>query len=405
MVNTKVVRDIPLAGIVQGQEEIDAVVRVLKSGWHVSGKECVALQEELADFFGVKYCVVVNSGSSANLLAMHCLNLKPGDKVLTSACGFPATLNPILHLGLTPVLVDYDLDTLNINLTKTYKTLEKIPNIKAMILAHTLGTSLDMDLIKDITDKFNVKLIEDCCEAVGSKWNHKYVGSFGDIGTISFYASHQMNGFGGGGALLTDNEQVYKQAKSLRDWGKGEVREGLQYTKLNSLVGDIPYDQQYTYQTVGYNMRLPDGNCAYVREQLKRLPDFTRRRQKNYMFLSNYLLDELPSPSPLVVPYLDDEADSSFFAFPILVREDDVRDKLVEYMESHGVHVRLFFAGNILKHLPYNNIRYESLKTDFWVADYLMKNALFCGCWPGLTLDDMEYAGRTIVEFFTKNEE
>lgn len=391
-------RDIQLAGIVQGQEEIDAVIRVLKTNpaWHASGPECNALQRELADFFGVKHCVVVNSGSSANLLALHTLNLRDGSRVLTSACGFPATINPILHLGFKPVLVDYDAYTLNISLDEVEEALSMF-NPEAMILAHTLGSSLDMEYVMQLCRKFDVKLIEDCCEAMGTKYGDKYVGSFGNVSTISFYSSHQISGFGGGGALLTNDDNIYEHAKSLRDWGKKNVREGYICTKMDSKVDGIPYDQQYTYETIGYNMRFPDGNCAYAREQLKRLPDFIKLRQRNYMYLHNKLND-LPLLNFMEWP---DEASPAFFGFPIVLNEEGIRDKMVDYLETHGVHVRLFFAGNIMRHEPYKKVKYFSVNNgEFTTADYLMENAFFCGCWPGLTLEDMEYTASIIREFF-----
>jgi len=394
-------RSVPLAGIVQGQEEIDAVNRVLQTGWHVSGKECIALQNELADFHNVKHCVVVNSGSSANLLALCALNLKEQDRVLTSACGFPATLNPILHLRLSPVLVDYNLQTFNVDLDQIENTLKFYNNnginVKAMILAHTLGSSLDMDRLLDMTIRYKIKLIEDCCEAMGAKYSGQMVGSFGDVSTISFYSSHQISGFGGGGAVLTNDTDIYEKVKSLRDWGKQSVREGLICTKMDAEVDGKPYDQQYTYNTIGYNMRFPDGNCAYAREQLKRLPEFTMIRQRNYQYLDSELRN-----LPLYRMTWPEKASPAFFGYPLVLKEVGRRNDLVNYMEDHNVHVRLFFAGNILKHLPYKNVQFESIYNKFTVADYLMDNALFCGCWPGLTLEDMEYSANVIKAFFNK---
>lgn len=399
-------KDIRLAGVVQGQEEIDAVMRVMNTDppWHVSGKECNELQKEIADYIGVKYCVVVNSGSSANLLAMAALNLPKNSNVLTSSCGFPATLNPIIHLGHTPVLVDYDLSTLQVDLNQVEEAVQKF-SPAAMILAHTLGSALDMDDLDYICKKYSVDLIEDGCEAIGTGYAGRKVGSFGRVGTVSFYSSHQISGFGGGGALLTNDQDIYERAKSLRDWGKKSVREGYICTIMDSKVDGIPYDQQYTYETIGYNMRYPDANCAYAREQLKRLPEFVKIRQRNYMYLHNALQD-----LPLNFMQWPMEASPAFFGFPIVLKEEGLRDKMVKYLEDNGVHVRLFFAGNILRHKPYHTLEYESLLhymdyklNRFVVADYLMKNAFFCGCWPGLTIEDMEYTANTIKEFFNVN--
>lgn len=395
-------RSVPLAGIIQGPEEIAAVNNVLNGPWHTEGLCAQKLEQELADYFGTKYAVVVNSGSSANLLALQSLNLPRRSKVLTSACSFPATINPILHLNMRPILVDYDIRTLNINLTKLheiavthYRTYESSLGIQAMILAHTMGSSLDMDYIMYVAQKYNIKVIEDCCEAVGTKYNNRCVGSFGDVGTISFYPSHQINGMGMGGALLTSNQDIYERAKSLKSWGKKNIRIGEQYTKFSSEVDGIPYDEQYTYTTIGYNMRLPDANCAYVSEQLKRLPGFIEKRQENYTYLDSLLAD-----LPLFRMQYPKEASPAFFGYPIVLKEEGKRDALVEHMEKNGIHVRLFFSGNILRHEPYKDIQYESDNKPFYVADYLMKNAFFCGCWPGLGKEDMEYISGVIHDFF-----
>lgn len=391
-------RDIRLAGIIQGQEEIDAVMRVLKTDppWHVSGSECNALQDEIAKKFGVKYCVVVNSGSSANLLAMSSLNLPKHSTILTSACGFPATLNPIIHLGYIPSLVDYDLKTLNISLDEIEESI-RYSDIRAMIVAHTLGSSLDMDRLINIAKNKGVILIEDCCEAIGTKYDNKYVGSFGKISTISFYSSHQISGFGGGGALLTNDQNIYERAKSLRDWGKKSVREGYICTKMDTMVDGMPYDQQYSYSTIGYNMRFPDGNCAYTREQLKRLDNFVNIRQRNYMQLDCALkMDVSDHLHFMQWPF---KASPAFFGYPIVLKQDGLRDKMVSYLEDNGIHVRLFFAANILKHDAYKNLYYVPYR-HFPVADYLMKNAFFVGVWPGLTIEDMEYMSIKIKEFF-----
>jgi len=397
-------RDIKLAGIVQGQEEIDAVNRVLHSDWHVSGPECEALQKEIAEKIGVKYCVVVNSGSAANLLALQALNLPKGAKVLTSACGFPATLNPILHLGHTPVFVDYLLKTLQADILQVEELIDgfgvfsnNTSQIQAVLLAHTLGSSLNMFRLKAVCDQYDIPIIEDCCEAMGTKYEGQYVGSIGKVGTFSFYSSHQISGLGGGGAVVTNDQNIYEQCKSLRDWGKQNVREGYICTKMDTKVGDIPYDQQYTYDTVGYNMRMPDANCAYAREQLKRLDNFATKRRDNYNLLQTLLQVE---DLPLHYMDIDKCIEPASFGFPVVLKEPGLRDKMVEYLESKGIHVRLFFAGNILRHKPYVGI---GDCNNYPIADYLMNNAFFCGCWPGLDRNDMCYIAHYISEFFWEN--
>jgi len=384
-------RDVKLAGIVQGPEEIAAVNRVLESDWHVSGPECNAFQKELAAKIGAKHCVVVNSGSSANLLALAALNLPKGSKVLTSACGFPATLNPILHLGYEPVFVDYSRFSLQISVQDTVKAIQDDPDIKCILLAHTLGSAVHLQPILDVCEEYDVKLIEDCCEALGAKYKQRYVGSYGDIGTFSFYSSHQISGLGAGGAIVTDDEEVYRKCKSLRDWGKMNVREGYITTELDTEVDGIPYDQQYTYKTIGYNMRLPDANCAYAREQLKRLDSFVTKRKLNYGTLDS-LIHQLHIP--ILSMHMIKDIDPSPFGYPVITPQ---RDELVAFLEASGVHVRLFFAGNILRHTPYTHL---SSQQEFPVADMLMRDAFFCGCWPGLETEDMAYIGMKIKEFY-----
>jgi CDP-6-deoxy-D-xylo-4-hexulose-3-dehydrase len=393
-------KDIRLAGIVQGQEEIDAVMRVLKTDppWHVSGPECNALQKELADYIGVKYCIVVNSGSSANLLALNALGYPKGSKVLTAGCGFPATLNPIIHLGHYPIIVDYNLETLNADLRQIEFAFNTIEDIKCAILAHTLGNPLEMEVLLYLCKKYHIDLIEDACEAIGSEYNGMKVGSFGKINTVSFYSSHQISGFGGGGAILTNDKDLYEKCKSLRDWGKQNVREGYITTVLDTEVDGIPYDQQYTYETIGYNMRFPDANCAYAREQLKRLPMFCTQRYNNYTYLNQRLNSFRLPLRDMRYSY---HSRPAFFGYPIVVKDTSKRDKLVNHLENNGVHVRLFFAGNILRHKAYKDIEYLQVPYgSLTVADYLMENAFFVGCWPGLTYEDMEYTANTIKEFF-----
>jgi len=393
-------KDIKLAGIIQGQEEIDAVNRVLRSEWHASGPECVGFQNAFATKVGCKYCVAVNSGSSANLLALQALKLRKKARVLTSACGFPATLNPILHLGHKPVFVDYNLCTLQAHMSEIEDVIRN-KKIDAILLAHTLGSAFDLDRVVYLCKHFDIPLIEDCCEALGTKYDGRHVGTFGEVSTFSFYSSHHINGLGGGGAICTNDVDIYETCKSLRDWGKQNVREGNICTKMDTDVDGIKYDQQYTYDTIGYNMRLPDVNCAYLREQLKRLDGFVAERQVNYATLEAFLkYDKVPlyfmKNEPLTEP--------SPFGFPIVLNHNacGYRNNLVEYLERHGIHVRLFFAGNILRHKAYHKLYIKHRQQDFSTANYLMSNALFCGCWPGLNTKDMRYIADTIKEFFNE---
>jgi CDP-6-deoxy-D-xylo-4-hexulose-3-dehydrase len=388
--------NIPFAGIISGQEEEDAVLSVIRSMWTVEGEQTELLQQELADFFETKFACVVNSGSSANLLALSSLELSKEDIVLSSACCFPATINPILHLGLTPYLVDYDKKTLNIDLDQVEQALKNV-KISAILLANTLGSCIDLDRLLTLKNKYNFKLILDNCEAIGTKYDNKSVCYFGDISTISTYPSHQMAGINGG-AVLTSDKNIYKYISSMKSWGKQHVRLGESYTKFTTNIDGIPYDENYTYPLIGYNMRSNDVCSAYTRCQLKRLPDFINKRQHNYLYLQEKLKD-----LPLLQMQWPEKASPCFFGYPIVCKQENIRDKLVEYLEEHHIRTRLFFSGNILRHPAYKSLKYMSLDgSNFPVADYLMRNACFCGVWPGLSSNDMEYVSTTIREFFDK---
>ena len=375
-----------------GKEERTAVNRVLQGNWLASGPEGEAFEKEFAEYVGTKYAICVNSGSSANLLALSSLNLRKGSKVLTSACGFPATLSPILHLGLTPVLVDYDIATHNIDIDQV---LNKICNInhdiKAIIFAHTLGNPVDMKELIVNCDLYDVPIIEDCCESIGTKVNGKSVGSFGTCGTFSFYPSHQMTALGGGGMITTNDEGLMKEMKSMRDWGKmwdWNSDKGNVTTSYTTKVDGMDYFPGYAYQTIGYNFKLPEANCAFGREQLKRLDGFRKQREENFIYLYKNLAG--------LDAFLDIEVDwknteISWFGFPMTLKDSfGSRNAFGDFLESCGIRHRPFFAGNILRHKPFSGIS-SAYAGNFPVADKLMRDSLFVGCWPGMTKEMLDY--------------
>lgn len=383
---------ISFAGVVQGAAETAAVTKAIKSKWHASGHECQKLEEELATYTGAKYCAVVNSGSSANLLSLAALNLDKDSKVLTSGCGFPATLNPILHLGLTPVLVDYSLPSHNIDLDQVEDKLSKDPKIKAIIFAHTLGNPVDMNRMTELKDKYGIHVIEDCCEALGSTFDDKHVGTFGTIGTFSFYPSHQINGMGTGGAIITDDEQILIKIKSMRAWGKvvrGPIYGGDHISKYNNDVHGIPYDDQFTYSTCGWNMQFTDVNAAYTRVQMTRLPAFVKQRVENY----HRLRDKLANV-PLIQMRVHELANPAYFGYPITFKAEG-RDALSDHLLNNKIKSRPFFAGNITRHPAYIH-----LYQPFEIADYMMTHAMFVGVWQGLKKKHMDRIANSITEFF-----
>lgn len=372
--------DIDFARPIFGQEEKDAVNRVMEGYWLASGKENEAFEREFADYIGVPYAVCVNSGSSANLLALASIDLPKGSRVITSGCGFPATLSPILHLGLEPVLVDYDLETHNID---TSQALDEIINsdIKAILYAHTLGVPVD-DIVRTIAEEKGIRIIEDCCEALGASDNLEKVGSQ-DIGTYSFYPSHQITALGGGGMVTCNDEKTFKRLRSLRDWGKMSNWDsyGQNNTNYSMEVDGMPYFPHYVYETVGYNMKLPEANCAFGREQLNRLDGFVAKRKE----IHDKIADAVYQDRRLVRHKVPDGAEPSWFGVVLTLKEGN-RDVLGNYLEAVGIRHRPFFAGNITRHPPFSKY-----KQDFPVADFLMRQSMFVGCWPGITDMDIEY--------------
>jgi len=376
-----------------GKEEKEAVNRILSGTWLANGKENDLFEKEFASKMRANHAVAVNSGSSALLLSLKSLGLKKGEKVLTSACGFPATLAPIIHLGYEPILVDYDLLTHNIDISQVEKACRE-EDVSAMIIAHTMGSPVDMIRIMKIAKKYDVLVIEDCCEAVGSMINDRYVGTFGDIGCFSFYPSHQITALGTGGMAITDNESISREIKSMRDWGKvwdGENNLGDKKTSYE--YGDLKYFKQYTYQTIGFNMKLSEASAAFGREQIKRIDINREKRIINY----NYLIKELNSVVKEIVPvHSIDGAKPSWFGFPITLKMPGYRNSLSEYLENKGIRTRPFFAGNITRHAPYKH-----LLNDYRVADKLMNDSLFVGVWQGLGYGDLNYIADNVCEYLT----
>jgi CDP-6-deoxy-D-xylo-4-hexulose-3-dehydrase len=386
--------DVDFARPLIGDAERRAANAVLGGEWLASGTQNLAFEEEFAAYIGVPYAVAVNSGSSANLVALAALNLPKGSKVLTSACGFPATLSPILHLGFEPVLVDYDLETLNIDIDQVY---DQLPNVQAVIFAHTLGLPAPTMDIKRKATHLGVAIVEDCCEALGAEVDYAKVGAQGTAGTFSFYPSHHITAAGAGGMVTTRDPEVFKRARSLRDWGKSATWDssGRNGTSYDTPVDGMNYFPHYVYETVGWNFKLPEVCAAFGREQLKRMPEIVNARLINYTYLDkavrSTVWDEINFPFWL--------GTASPFGFPVVLKKGN-RNALGNFLESRGVHHRPFFAGNITRHPPFAHLADQG---PFPVADFLMKNALFVGCWAGMTSEQLEYVAETLVEGVRKH--
>ena len=400
---------IPAAGKVLGAEEIQNMVEASLDGWLTTGRFNDAFEKKLAEFLGVKYVLTVNSGSSANLLAFTALTspslglraLQPGDEVISVAAGFPTTVNPIIQCGCVPVFVDVDIPTYNIDASKIEEALSD--RTRAIMLAHTLGNPYNLKVITDICKKHRLWLIEDCCDALGATYDGKMVGTFGDIGTLSFYPAHHIT-MGEGGAIFTNNRDLRRIIESLRDWGRdcycGPGKDNTCGKRFGWQLGDLPpgYDHKYTYSHVGYNLKITDMQAACGLAQLARASGFIAARKANFRFLKERLatLEEfliLPEPTP--------NSDPSWFGFPITLRDTAPvnRVDLLKYLDQHKIGTRLLFAGNITRQPYFANQTYR-ISGGLERTDRVMNNTFWLGVYPGLSMDMLDYTAERLETFF-----
>jgi len=402
---------IPYAGRVFDERELVSLVDSSLDFWLTSGRYVAKFEKGLADFLKVKYSLLTNSGSSANLLAVSALTssllkarrLKPGDEVITTACGFPTTLNPILQNNLMPVFVDVELGTYNIQIERIEKAITK--KTKAIFLAHTLGNPADIDGLRKIVKKYNLWWIEDNCDSLGSKYRGKYTGTFGDISTSSFYPAHHIT-MGEGGAVLTSNPLLKRIILSFRDWGRDcwcdSGHDNTCNNRFSQKFGDLPYgyDHKYVYSHIGYNLKITDMQAAIGVEQLKKLPRFIQARKKNFSVLREYLkiYEEY-----LILPQATEQSNPSWFGFPILVKKNApfTRNDIVNYLERSKIATRMLFGGNLIKQPAYNNVKYRvsgTLKN----TDLIMNNLFWIGVYPGINHSMLTYIRDALAIFFER---
>lgn len=402
---------IPYAGRVYDGKELVSLVDASLDFWLTAGRYADKFEKGLADFLGVKHCLLTNSGSSANLLAVSALTspllkgrqLKPGDEVITTACGFPTTLNPILQNNLVPVFVDVELGTYNIQVERIEKAITK--RTKAIFTAHTLGNPIDIDGIRKIVKKYNLFWLEDNCDSLGSKYKGKYTGTFGDISTCSFYPPHHLT-MGEGGAVLTNNVLLKRIIMSFRDWGRDCWCESGQddtcKNRFNQKFGDLPYgyDHKYVYSHIGYNLKVTDMQAAIGCAQLKKLSGFIEARKNNFKFL--YKIFEQYGDY-FILPRAEKNSDPSWFGFPILLREGApfTRNDMVNYLEENKIATRMLFGGNLTKQPAYKNVKYR-ISGDLKNTDLVMNNLFWIGVYPGLDQCRLTYIKNTINRFFKK---
>jgi len=404
---------IDYAGRVYNEKEMINLVDASLDFWLTAGRYAKKFEKEFAEFLGAKYCLLTNSGSSANLLAISALTspklgkkrLKPGDEVITTACGFPTTLNPILQNSLIPVFVDIDLGTYNIQTDKLEKAISK--KTKAIFIAHTLGNPVNLNKILKVAKKYNLWLIEDNCDALGSKYKNKYTGTFGDISTYSFYPAHQIT-MGEGGAVVTNNLLLKKIIASFRDWGRDCWCEpGYDNTcgkRFSQQFGKMPfgYDHKYIYSHIGYNLKITDMQAAIGVAQLAKLPSFIKKRRENFNELYKFFKEY---KKYFLLPEPEKNSKPCWFGFTLLVKEAAPfnRNEIVKYLEKNKIATRMLFAGNLTKQPAYQNTKYrifDSLKN----TDSVMNNLFWLGVYPGINKKMLGYIKKSFKEFLRKYE-
>ena len=403
------VSDVPVSGKVIGSLELKNMVEASLDGWLTTGRFNEEFEKELASFLGIKCLLTVNSGSSANLIAFSTLTspklkeraIQKGDEVISVAAGFPTTVNPIIQFGAVPVFIDVKIPTYNIDENLVEESITK--KTKAIMLAHTLGNPFNVKRIKEICDKYNLWLIEDTCDALGSKFDNQNVGTFGDLATLSFYPAHHIT-MGEGGAVFTNSKKLERIAESFRDWGRDCYCEPGKDNTCNKRfgwqLGDLPfgYDHKYTYSHLGYNMKITDMQAACGLAQLNRLEGFIKKRKDNFNFLYKHLaeLEEF-----LILPKAEVNSDPSWFGFPLSIKENTRhnRDDLIKYLNTYKIGTRLLFSGNIIKQPYMKDVNFKVHK-NLKNTDFVMNNTFWIGLYPGLTMQHLEYTISNIKKFF-----
>jgi len=405
------VSDVPVSGKVIGALEIKNMVEASLDGWLTAGRFNTSFEQELASFIGVKSLITVNSGSSANLVAFSTLTspklkdraIKKGDEVITVAAGFPTTVNPIIQFGAIPVFIDIKIPTYNIDETLVENAITS--KTKAVMLAHTLGNPFNVKKIKEICDKYNLWLIEDSCDALGSKFDNQNVGTFGDLATLSFYPAHHIT-MGEGGAVFTNSIKLRRIAESFRDWGRDCYCEPGKDNTCNKRfgwkLGDLPfgYDHKYTYSHMGYNLKITDMQAACGLAQLKRLENFIKIRRENFKYLKKNL-ESLKNE--IILPEPESNSEPSWFGFPITIINNKkfARNDLINFLNVNKIATRLLFSGNLTKQ-PYMKDVIFKTHQDLKNTDIVMENTFWIGLHPGLNEKHLEYSVNKLLDFFTK---
>lgn len=402
---------IPVSGKIFGKEEIVNLIEASLEGWWTEGHWTAEFEKELQDFIGIKHIHACNSGSSANLLAFATLcswslgdrRIKKGDEVITLAAGFPTTVNPIIQYGCIPVFVDVELGTYNVDIKQLEKALSK--KTKAVMIAHTLGNPFNVKAIKSFCKKYKLWLIEDNCDALGSKYDEKYTGTFGDVSTMSFYPAHHITTVEGG-AVATNSAELSKIILSIRDWGRHcwcpTGKDNTCKNRYKWKLGDLPegYDHKYIYGELGYNLKISDLHSAIGLAQMKRLPGFIQKRKENFKYLSEKMkkFEEY-----FILPQASENSDPSWFGFLLTIKKDlkSNREDLMRFLEQERIGTRLLFSGNVIKQPYFTNnkdIKFRKIGK-LPNTDYIMNNTFWVGVYPGITKKTIDIIVHTIEDY------
>jgi len=403
------ISEVPVSGKVIGSLELKNMVEASLDGWLTTGRFNEQFEKKLANFLGIKCLLTVNSGSSANLIAFSTLTspklkeraIQKGDEVISVAASFPTTVNPIIQFGAIPVFIDIKIPTYNIDENRIEDSITN--KTKAIMLAHTLGNPFNVKKIKEICDKYNLWLIEDSCDALGSKFNNQNVGTFGDLATLSFYPAHHIT-MGEGGAVFTNSKKLERIAESFRDWGRDCYCEPGKDNTCNKRfdwkLGDLPfgYDHKYTYSHLGYNMKITDMQAACGLAQLNSLNEFIKKRKNNFNFLYKNLknLEEF-----FILPEPEKNSEPSWFGFPLSLKKNNNynRNDFIKYLSDRKIGTRLLFSGNLTKQ-PYMKNKNFKVHGELKNTDFIMENTFWIGLYPGLSEKHLQYSVDTMQNFF-----
>jgi CDP-6-deoxy-D-xylo-4-hexulose-3-dehydrase len=401
---------IPVSGKIIDEEDVLWGIESMMDAWLTAGRFSLKLERELARYFGSRFSFLVNSGSSANLLAFYALTspklldraIKPGDEIITVAAGFPTTINPMIQFGCIPVFIDVDIPSYNIKVEDIEKAIT--PKTKAIMLAHALGNPFNLSVVMAIAKKYNLWVVEDDCDSLGATYDGKKTGTFGDLATLSFYPAHHIT-MGEGGAVLVNNASLKKITESFRDWGRDcwcpPGKDNTCGERYCQKLGDLPdgYDHKYTYSHIGFNLKVTDMQAAVGLSQLTKADHFVAKRRENHAILSEMFKE---FEEHFILPVATENSEPSWFGFMLTIREGSPidRNKFVEYLEQNKIGTRLFFGGNLLKQPAYYNLNYRKID-DLKNTDLLMNHSFWLGVWPGLNQIHYDYIANIVRKYIS----